>query len=63
MANEKKSKPDEVKIAILLNILGADGLKIFNTFKYAEGEDQTKFETMINKFEQYCMPVRNLIYN
>lgn len=62
LASGKSEKPDNVKIAILLNLLGDEGILIYNTFDYAAGEDREMFETIVNKFTAYCNPMKNLVY-
>ncbi|GFV06189.1 transposon Ty3-G Gag-Pol polyprotein [Trichonephila clavipes] len=34
LATEKDDRTDKINIAILLNLLGSEGLEIYNTFKY-----------------------------
>ncbi|KAK9730633.1 hypothetical protein QE152_g14380 [Popillia japonica] len=62
IASGKANKPDEVKIAVLLNIIGDQGLSIYNTFEYGTEEDRTKYETVLDKFEKHCNPLKNLVY-
>lgn len=62
LASDKSEKKDEVKIAILLNLLGDEGLQIYNTFEYSEEEDHTKLVIVLKKFDDYCNPVKNLVY-
>ncbi|XP_072384611.1 uncharacterized protein [Diabrotica undecimpunctata] len=61
-ASGKSEKPDHIKIAILLNQLGDEGLKIFNTFEYENVEDDQKYNVVLCKFDTYCSPLKNLIY-
>lgn len=42
-----------MKIAILLNLIGEEGLDLCDTFKYDSGEDNKKLETIIEKFKAY----------
>ncbi|KAJ8913347.1 hypothetical protein NQ315_008737 [Exocentrus adspersus] len=58
----KKSKEDDVKIAILLNLMGDQGLMIYNNLQYGEVEDKTKLKTVLEMFDQYCNPAKNLVY-
>lgn len=60
-ASGGSKKEDETKIAILLNLIGDDGLRIFNTFEFAEGEDKKKFEVVVKKFESHCNPIKNQV--
>ncbi|XP_072401071.1 uncharacterized protein [Diabrotica undecimpunctata] len=61
-ASGKSEKPDHIKIAILLNQLGDEGLKIFNTFEYENVGDDQKYNVVLCKFDTYCSPLKNLIY-
>ncbi|XP_023310292.1 uncharacterized protein K02A2.6-like [Anoplophora glabripennis] len=63
LASGKSNKTDEVKIAILLNLLGDEGLHIYNTFEYNEDEDQMKLNIVLKKFHEYCNPVKNTVEN
>lgn len=44
MATETYQKPKEVQVARLLNLLGPDGLKLFNTFKIEDTSVETIFK-------------------
>ncbi|CAI6370305.1 unnamed protein product [Macrosiphum euphorbiae] len=57
MATETYKKPKEVQVARLLNLLGPDGLKLFNTFKI---EDKS-IETIFKCLEEYCVPKKNVV--
>uniref|UniRef100_A0A6P7F1X8 Uncharacterized protein LOC114325459 n=1 Tax=Diabrotica virgifera virgifera TaxID=50390 RepID=A0A6P7F1X8_DIAVI len=46
-ASGKSEKPDHIKIAILLNQLGDEGLKIFNTFEYENDGDDQKYNVVL----------------
>ncbi|XP_072398390.1 uncharacterized protein [Diabrotica undecimpunctata] len=61
-ASGKSEKSDHIKIAILLNQLGDEGLKIFNTFEYENVGDDQKYNVVLCKFDTYCSPLKNLIY-
>ncbi|XP_072398209.1 uncharacterized protein [Diabrotica undecimpunctata] len=61
-ASGKSEKPDHIKIAILLNQLGDEGLKIFYTFEYENVGDDQKYNVVLCKFDTYCSPLKNLIY-
>ncbi|KAL4103578.1 hypothetical protein QTP88_018939 [Uroleucon formosanum] len=57
LATETHQKPKEVQVARLLNLLGPDGLKLFNTFKIEDATVKTIFECL----EEYCVPKKNVI--
>ena len=60
-ASGKGNKADEVKIAILLNFSGEDAIEVFNTFQFAEG-DENKLDKVPEQFEQYCNPRKNVVF-
>ncbi|GBM97684.1 Uncharacterized protein K02A2.6 [Araneus ventricosus] len=62
IASEKDKKPDGVKIAILLNLLGDEGTDIFNTFKSENGKSIEKFDDILEMFTNYCIPRRNVVF-
>ncbi|GFX37359.1 transposon Tf2-9 polyprotein [Trichonephila clavipes] len=59
LAIQKDDRTDKVKIAFLLNLLGFEGLEIYNTFKL---EWKAKFLEVLQKFEEYCSPQQNAVY-
>ncbi|KAL4713325.1 hypothetical protein ACJJTC_012397 [Scirpophaga incertulas] len=58
IATKKNEEKDAIKIAILLNQLGAKGIQIYNTFdvKYE------KFDEVIQEFNKYFQPKINILY-
>lgn len=61
MASGKQKESDEVKIAIFLNMIGEEGLDVFNNFKMSD-EDKKKFNKVIDQFESYMNPKKNILY-
>ncbi|GFX52842.1 transposon Ty3-G Gag-Pol polyprotein [Trichonephila clavipes] len=59
LAVGKDDRTDKIKIAILLNLLGSEGLEIYNTFKL---ESKVNFSEVLQKFEEYCSPRHNVVY-
>ncbi|GFW02857.1 transposon Ty3-G Gag-Pol polyprotein [Trichonephila clavipes] len=51
LATEKDDRTDKINIAILLNLLGSEGLEIYNTFKLGSNGN---FSEVHQKFEEYC---------
>ncbi|UYV60689.1 K02A2.6-like [Cordylochernes scorpioides] len=60
-ATEKATKPDKLKVAILLNFIGEEALEVFNTFHLKEDEAEN-FDLLINKFDDFCEPKKNVIF-
>ena len=61
LALELDKKPQAVQVATLLTVVGEDTREVYSTFTGwdAEGDDK-KLEPVINKFEQYCCPRKNI---
>ena len=55
-------KPDATKLAMLLTTVGDDAVKVFEAFTYAEGEAAEQFDVVVQKFKEYCTPIRNTVY-
>ena len=54
---------DMRKISLFLNVAGAEAQRIFGTFTFVgETEDPKKYADVINKFTNFCMPKKNLVY-
>lgn len=56
-ATESHSKKENTQVAILLNLQGSDGLKVYNTLKV---KDQTVME-IFKALEEYCIRRKNEI--
>lgn len=59
-------KSDKRKVMVMLNVMGSEGLEIYNQFRYDEGpdhaEDHHVLGIVMNKFEAYCNPIKNETY-
>ncbi|GFO04658.1 multiple epidermal growth factor-like domains 10, partial [Plakobranchus ocellatus] len=62
-ASELDKKPKKQQKAILLHTIGPDALELFNAFTFSEEEDIDDIRVIMQKFEEYCKPKRNLIYD
>jgi len=60
-ASSNTNKTDEVKVAILLNIVGEDGVELYNTFNLQETEGNN-LAKVLQGFEEYCIPKKNVVY-
>ncbi|KAI5727811.1 hypothetical protein M8J77_007265 [Diaphorina citri] len=58
IATEAYEKPVKVQVARLLNLLGPEALKVYNTFDKEEGVEET-VESVLNKFDQFVKPKIN----
>ena len=61
-ATGKASANDEIKCAIFLNLAGPDALEVFNTLTFEDAGDDKKLEKVIEKFEAYCTPRKNITW-
>jgi transposase InsO family protein len=53
---------EDVQVACLLNLVGEDGRDIYSTFKWNTGEDREKMKDVLAKFDAYCSPLKNIVY-
>lgn len=60
-ATEISKKEDKTKCAQLLSLIGDEGLRIYNTFEFAENEID-KYKPLVEKFNNYFSPKRNLTF-
>ena len=51
-----------VRAMTLLHMAGSEALEVYNTFQWDEDEDNTKVEKIMEKFERYCNPRKNLTF-
>ena len=61
-AAEKDKKSDLVKSSILLTCIGKKGQEIYNTFSFDNVDDNMKFNIIIEKFDEYCSPRKNITF-
>lgn len=52
---------DDRKLAMLLNVVGEEGLEVYNTFTIKEDEKE-KYKAALSLFEQFCSPKGNVIF-
>ena len=55
-------KDIKIRANVLLHIIGPDALKVYNGFTWAEGEDKEDPTHILKKFQEYCTPKKNTIY-
>lgn len=60
--SEDHPRTKEAKAALLLSIAGDEALEVFNNFKFEAGEDSGDYETLVRKFEQYCIKEQNEVH-
>ena len=59
----KLDKEDEARqVATLLAVIGKEANKVFHTFTFSSADEAKKIELVLRKFEEYCIPRENTIY-
>ena len=61
-ASDKEKASDAIKVALLLNFAGEDAIEVFNTFKFTNEADKKVLKTVKEKFEEYCNPRKNVVF-
>ena len=62
MASGNIEEDEKVQCAILLHVIGEEGLRTYNTFKFAIGEDPNKISALEKKVEDYVNPKKNTVF-
>ena len=57
-APEKDAKSDKIKSSILLHCKG----EIYNCFIFESNDDKMKFSKILEMFDEYCSPRKNLTF-
>jgi hypothetical protein len=53
LATRKAEKDEEVIVEVLLSLLGRDGVKIYETFSFADANDAKKTVPVLDHFTDY----------
>ena len=61
-ATDSTEETDSKKVALLLSLIGEEGLDLFNSFTFETGKDPKKLDDVKAKFEAYCSPKKNIIF-
>ena len=61
-ATEKDAKSDKIKSSVLLHCIGEKGREIYNCFTFESNDDKMKFSKILEKFDEYCNPRKNLTF-
>nr|XP_015840193.1 PREDICTED: uncharacterized protein LOC107399051 [Tribolium castaneum] len=48
------------KEVLLLNLIGEDAQELMNNFVWATAEERGNFRAVVNKFKDYCQPLKNI---
>ena len=61
-STEKDSNGDKVELSIWLHCIGHKGREICNTFTFEPKEHSMIFKKIIEKFDEYCIPHKNITF-
>ena len=59
---ESSSKSDETKIGIMLTHAGKEAREVYNTLLWNEEGDKKKFNKVLEAFQHYCAPRKNILF-
>ena len=59
---EATEKSDLAKISIMLSHAGKKARDLYKTFEWEAEDDDKKFEKVLEAFQRYCSPRKNIIY-
>ena len=59
---ESSDKSDPVKIGIMLSHAGKDAREVYKTLTWTEDDDKNKFDKVLEAFERFCSPQKNIPY-
>ena len=62
LASRAENLPEKTKVAMFLSALGDEGLHIYNTFEFDSDDDRNVYETVKQKFTEYCLPHKNVVF-
>ena len=61
-ASGLSEKDDKIQSATLLHVAGSDVLEIYNTFMWEQEGDERKIAKIMEKFQAYCEPRKNITW-
>ena len=53
---------DLVRVSTLLSVIGEDAIRAFDTFVWREGQKEDSINDVLTKFDEYCEPRTQVIY-
>jgi len=59
---ESTEKGDNAKIGIMLSYVGKEAREIYKTLPWVTAGDESKFQKVLEAFQNYCSPRKNIIY-
>lgn len=61
LASGLDKKPEETRVAVFLNLIGDEGLELYNSFTFT-AEELKSLDSIKKKFQEYCSPQENVIF-
>ena len=55
-------KDNSTRVATLLTVIGGEAVEVYNEFTWNEEDDELKIKRVLEKFESFCNPRKNTIY-
>ena len=62
IASGLDKKDGKVQAMALLHVVGIEALEVYNTFQWDTEGDNVKVDKIMEKFERYCNPRKNLTF-
>ena len=55
-------KEDATRVATFLTVIRKEAVDVYNTFNWANERDNLKIDSVLKKFDAFCNPRKNTIY-
>ena len=59
---EANDKADLAKMGVMLSHMGKETRNVYKTFEWIADGDQSTFDKVLEAFQRYCSPCKNIIY-
>ena len=59
-ATGASEKDDKAKTSLLFHVMGEKAIDVYNTFVFQAAGDEMKYNKVIEQFEAYCSPKKNI---
>ena len=60
LASGLSEKDAGIQAAAFLHVAGPEALEVYNTFSWPTADDKNKVDKIMEKFDQYCNPRKNV---
>ena len=57
------TKDDKIQVATLLTVIGEEARTVYQTFQWDNDGEEDKIEAVVQKFEDYCEPRKNVPFS